>query len=486
MGILGNDLPPGLRGYVAGQQANQAQQLAEIQTLGGLIGLQGHLQEQQLMPLKMQMLQAQVGEATTMGDILKRYMAARGGSDPTIGALAAGAAQGDIGPTVTNAARISQPGMLGSNPTQLPPAVEMALLHPRLKELGKVQAEWFKPTDAVREAIQLGYQPGTPQFNAYVGTKFNQGGAWQVSPQGGVNLAPGYAAGMGDVKRSEAQANAGFDFVDVPMPGGGTQKMTRAAAAEMLTRQFTGVPDVNNRPPAERAAIERVAVADRLGQPASVTVPAVPTSRVVAGMGYKPDEASQAAEKETATLRARGGVEREDKFRNSWGDANDIRSKLDLIEHLSADPNVASGALADNVSGLKSIAESFGIRTQGLPAEEVIKAVTTEMSLKIKNQGGTNMMPGAMSDFENKLLQSMGPRLAQSKEGRMMMIQVFKAKAEKDMKIAEMASDYVERHGKLDSGFDMQVRAYSRANPMFTPQRAQAMMELSRRLSGAR
>jgi len=142
---------------------------------------------------------------------------------------------------------------------------------------------------------------------------------------------------------------------------------------------------------------------------------------------------------------------------------------LDVMESLSANPNVAQGKLADQISGLKSIGQSLGIRTEGLPAEEVITAISVEMSLKAKNQGGTNLMPGAMAVAETRLLQSMSPQLAQSKDGRDLLIQILRQKALRDQKISELATEYYDRHGKLDYNFEKQVREYAKANPMFTP-----------------
>ena len=40
--------------------------------------------------------------------------------------------------------------------------------------------------------------------------------------------------------------------------------------------------------------------------------------------------------------------------------------------------------------------DSLGFATKGLPAEEAIKGITTQLALQAKNEGGTNLMPGAM------------------------------------------------------------------------------------------
>jgi hypothetical protein len=158
-------------------------------------------------------------------------------------------------------------------------------------------------------------------------------------------------------------------------------------------------------------------------------------------------------------------------------------NNLDLMQSLAADPNVAQGKLADQISGLKSVGQSLGIRTEGLPAEEAIKAISVEMALKAKNQGGTNLMPGAMAVAETQMLQSMTPQLAQSREGRNLLIQVFRQKALRDQKISELATDYYDRNGKLDYNFEKEVRAFAKANPMFSDRQMQAIRESLKILS---
>jgi hypothetical protein len=202
-------------------------------------------------------------------------------------------------------------------------------------------------------------------------------------------------------------------------------------------------------------------------------------------MGFQPDQAVQAGERAYSEGQAKSWVDRSVHLRNSWNEASTLRGDLSLMQQLALDPNVASGKLAEDISGLKSLGESFGVKLSGLPAEEGIKAIATKMALAAKNSGGTNMMPGAVSNYEQGLLKSMVPQLAQSREGRQLLIQVLDAKAQRDQTIAEMAANYEDKHGKLDNGFEREVRAYARANPMFSEQRAKAMQELAKRLGGA-
>src|SRR5688500_8358158 len=76
-GMLGG-LPPGLAGYVAADQMRgqkQAQQLAQMQ---GLLGVQNAVAEQQVMPLKLEMLRQQIATAKTKAEKDAAMLAARG------------------------------------------------------------------------------------------------------------------------------------------------------------------------------------------------------------------------------------------------------------------------------------------------------------------------------------------------------------------------------------------------------------------------
>lgn len=113
-GILG--LPPGLQGYVAAQQQNQHKQAQELGMLGQLLGLQGAVEDRQL---RSQLAPMQIEQMRTQIDETKRKSAqdlalreARGmlfsPQNPAVGALGAGAAQGEVGPTVGNAGRLAE------------------------------------------------------------------------------------------------------------------------------------------------------------------------------------------------------------------------------------------------------------------------------------------------------------------------------------------------------------------------------------------
>jgi hypothetical protein len=331
-----------------------------------------------------------------------------------------------------------------------------------------------------------------------------------------ISNIPGAVNAQNQLTQGEYDIKEGNKIVELKMPDGTTRQMTQNQATQLLTGRNPNQPSVQPQiqpPPAQQTLPQQrvmpgavntqtaptdakaIQLAQALqmknpNQPFSITVPPtqsttsqpITTKSMISGFG-----APSKATEEGNILRSKQFAEQEKVFQEQFGRANTTLSNLTLVEQLAVNPNVASGALAENISGLKSIGDSLGFATKGLPAEEAIKGITTQLALQAKNEGGTNLMPGAMALGETKLLQSMVPQLAQSKEGRMLMIQISKEKVARDRLISEMAGDYIDKNGQLDAGFQKQIREYSKNNPIFPPGKLAAMQALANKLlSGAK
>ena len=331
-----------------------------------------------------------------------------------------------------------------------------------------------------------------------------------------VSNIPGFVNSQNQLEQGKYNITEGNKLVEVKMRDGTTRQMTQNQATELMTGINPNQPSVQPQiqpPPAQQTIPQQrvmpgavntltaptdakaIQLAQALqiknpNQPFSITVPPtqsttgqpITTKSMVSGFG-----APSKATEEGNILRSRNFAEQEKTLQDQFARANSTLSNLTLVEQLAVNPNVASGALAENISGLKSIGDSLGFATKGLPAEEAIKGITTQLALQAKNEGGTNLMPGAMALGETKLLQSMVPQLAQSKEGRMLMIQISKEKVARDRLISEMAGDYIDKNGQLDAGFQKLIREYSKNNPIFSPGKLAAMQALANKLlSGAK
>jgi hypothetical protein len=237
---------------------------------------------------------------------------------------------------------------------------------------------------------------------------------------------------------------------------------------------ITRAPLPANVPEADREAYEAVAsgkVPTAYGRSGSVTpVPQKQEGIGVPGMTQsQPDTIAQEAELTYAKDRAKGYVKMAEDMRHAWTNAQSQKQMLDRLQNLFADPNVAKGALAETSSDLKNIAASLGINIKGLPAEQAIQSVVNEFALQLRNPAGGAGMPGAMSDQDRKFLASIPPGLTKTPEGRAQIMQTMRKKLDREQEIADMAIKYEHEHGKIDVGFEKQMRKFANDNPIFAP-----------------
>jgi len=358
--------------------------------------------------------------------------------------------------------------------------------------LAKHNLEFGKTTDVMKNLRAAGVQEGSPQWNAALTEVATQGGIWQLGANGERTLNPGFLAGSEAIEKMKEQVKAGFDLVEVPVSGG-TQKMPRAQAIEILRANAQRYMPPTATPVAAPGAAPVVAPSAAAQGAVPNVAPNVVRPAVVGGgqpamglggVGFtSSDKSQQIGSETTARLNAEQYAKDTEKFRNLYQSSNSMLQNLDLLDQLFSDPNVASGAAADTISSLKGLADSFGIKTTGLSAENVIASITGKMALQAKSEGGQNLMPGAMAASELTFLRNLVPQLTQSKEGRLLLSQVNRAMATRDMQLSEMAGKYAEQYGGLNAGFYRQARQFYKENPLFTPEKLELMNEYAKRLS---
>ena len=344
-----------------------------------------------------------------------------------------------------------------------------------IKQLSKENDDRNKPTDKIRELRAAGVKEGSPQWNAALTNILTAGGIYQPNAQGGVGLAEGFVTGAGDIKRAEEQAKAENEVVTRTVGGReilGTNKQFRILA--------TG------NAPTDAEATDVAAWADRNGLKVSIKFP--PTGGMPQGSsgGGAPGQPSSvrnptAADSTYSAERAKSFSTMADKIGASWEIATKMNGMLDQLDLLYQDPNVTSGALAENISGLKGLAASLNIDIAGRGSEEAIQSITNRFALELRNPSGGAGMPGAMSDADRTFLASIPPGLSKTPAGRALIAQGMRSVNDRDRQIANMAQRYEERVGRLDNGFIKEMREWSDANPLLSPQVKGAMQEIMRR-----
>lgn len=171
-------------------------------------------------------------------------------------------------------------------------------------------------------------------------------------------------------------------------------------------------------------------------------------------------------------------------YRDTWSKAADMRSDLSTVRQLNS--QASEGALANQFTGLGQLASSLGLPySDSTPANEMMKSITQKMALQAKSVGGENLMPGALSNQEGSRLEAMVPTLSQTQQGREYIAQYLDRKAERAQAVSELASDYERRNGKLDAGFDSEVRKTFKNAPLFTPDEMNSIYGASKQGQGS-
>lgn len=116
---------------------------------------------------------------------------------------------------------------------------------------------------------------------------------------------------------------------------------------------------------------------------------------------------------------------------------------------------IATGKLTPTGMEVARLAKSAGIdpatigyKTEDLGKLEAAQALARELSLSARN------FPGAVSDYEQKLMQSMTPGIEMTPEGRKQMLDIARARAQRNEEMAQIGRDILSKPGnRLDVNF---------------------------------
>lgn len=191
---------------------------------------------------------------------------------------------------------------------------------------------------------------------------------------------------------------------------------------------------------------------------------AVPQTQVNVGAGEK------AWDQESAKLFAK----RYDDISAGASNAQQMMGMYDLAEQ-ALNSGVRTGLGAESELTLRQLGAAMGMDTDPnkLSGGELIRAVQNRMALTMRSPDGGMGMPGALSDRDIKFLKDSQVGIDRSPEGNRRMLQSFRAMEQRKIQIAQLADEYVARNGRLDSGFNKEVREFANNNPLFQQEQQQ-------------
>lgn len=202
--------------------------------------------------------------------------------------------------------------------------------------------------------------------------------------------------------------------------------------------------------PADRAAMLRLA-ADRWPELAAELrgKAASPTQTKPASVEYL-DQRKEKQEQSYGTAEGKDLVDEARALKSAYATNTTLQAQLTQLKHaFSSNKNIASGELAPFISTTKSYLEGiFGRNVVGdSPTwENIIDSLSTDMALHTRTKDGTNLLPGAISNYENQLMFKMVPQIKDTKNGRLAKIDLMMEFSKTNMRISEEATKFAKAH----------------------------------------
>lgn len=204
-----------------------------------------------------------------------------------------------------------------------------------------------------------------------------------------------------------------------------------------------------NPNPGTKRALEQ-ALAQVVGAPTAAAPTQPPTGTapptVVEGLTPRKDAYREKFNEKTAETLEKALTSSNQTYSESAG----MLAEINNLEGLFKRGDIPEGEFAPLFTKIGSGLASFGVKTGDAtgPAQAAI-AASNAFALKLRTGGDQNLMPGAMSNFDAQLLQSMAPSLSQTQEGRLYLLQMMRSMAESNMRIAEEAQNFASANGGI-------------------------------------
>ena len=156
----------------------------------------------------------------------------------------------------------------------------------------------------------------------------------------------------------------------------------------------------------------------------------------------------------------------------AWDNARTQIRDVMLLQQLIGE-GIDTGYGTELMMSVRNVSGSLGFEVDSIADQELFGAITKRMALALRNPAGGAGMPGSMSDSDREYLNAMIAGLEKTEGGNAIMLKVMEAQLRRDMKLGEMADEWMDKNGTY-KGFRQEAQAYSDANPMFESLNAEA------------
>ena len=172
-------------------------------------------------------------------------------------------------------------------------------------------------------------------------------------------------------------------------------------------------------------------------------------------------------------------------LRDAASASSNLLMQLSVLKELYTQHDLPEGAYGEKLQGIRSGLKTLGIDVcPETDAANLAEAISGKMALLTRTADGGNLMPGAMSDFEQKILRSLVPGLNATQEGRVALIDFLGAMANVRIRLAKEANANAEKNRGIPSS-----DWYTRRDRILKEEQARLAVlarELSARFAGAK
>lgn len=149
---------------------------------------------------------------------------------------------------------------------------------------------------------------------------------------------------------------------------------------------------------------------------------------------------------------------------------NGDQTETDAILHQmkqAMSKDVQTGGLAETNLAIRKSANWLGFDGGDTSPEENMKSLGDAMALKLRNLGGSNSMPGSLSDSDRAFLVGMAPGLSASPEANAKLVDYYQRVSDRAKLVAKMRNDYIRTHGIADEDMRLKISDYVNTHPLF-------------------
>lgn len=182
------------------------------------------------------------------------------------------------------------------------------------------------------------------------------------------------------------------------------------------------------------SVLSRMSDSGRLQLPPSTTMP-------------KKDVPKEEMEKATAGETGKFLAKEQDNLNMAADAAAQLQGQLATLKQLYQTPNMPEGQLGEGIQSLRSGLKSLGVEVgPEVGAGDLAGAIAGKLALTTRTADGNNLMPGAMSNYEQQVLRSLVPGLQSTQEGRLALIDFMNEAMKTRMRFAQEANKMAEEN----------------------------------------